>query len=119
MSTKQFMIDEVNRFLNKLITGGVGGGSKFAYKTGTVAANGNITLDLATELAFNATTHYVASLGVELRMNDPASGAPAGNVIPAASVLSFVIDADGKLLIRNNTTNTITYHARITTPVQK
>lgn len=95
-----------------------GGGASFRYVTGTIPASGSITYDAPTELGFNATTHYQYSLGIQLSVNDPAI-ATNPPVIGAEAVLRYEIQADGKVILRNNHTASVTYYARYTLPVKR
>lgn len=115
--TKQQMLDYINAWFDKIESGGVGGG-KFRYITGSIAANGSTVYDAPGIIGYNATTHNIYSVGIELRMVDPftASNPP---VVEATAVLDYTIAADGKVTIRNNHTAAVTYHARITEPVKK
>lgn len=118
-TSKQYMLTQMSRYfagIKAIIT--TGGAASFRYKTGTVAANSSVTIDAPTELGFVAADYNVYSLGVQLAMVDPAiSSNPP--VVDAEAVLRWEIQADGKLVIRNNFNTVVTYHARITMPVKK
>lgn len=117
--SKQYMLTALNAYFAKVkaaITSG--GAASFRYKTGTVSANGTVVIDAPTELGFNATTHNVYSVGVQLAMVDPLVGSNPP-VVDAEAVLRWEIAADGKVTLRNNYNGVVTYHARITMPVKK
>lgn len=119
-TAKQYMVDQMARYFAKVkaaITSG--GAASFRYKTGSVPAVGQVVYDAPTELGFNPADYNVYSLGVQLCMVDPtvATNPP---VVEATAVLSYAIQADGKVVIKSNfETAAVTYHARITMPVKK
>lgn len=116
--TKDQMITEINNWFAKIEAGGVGAGGRFRYITGSVPANSSVVYDAPGVIGYNTTTHYIYSVGVELRMVDPFV-TPNPPVVQATAVLDFAIAADGKITIRNNHSAAVTYHARITEPVLK
>lgn len=95
-----------------------GGGASFRFRTGTVPASSTITFDAPTELGYTPVTHEIYSLGIQLAMVDPTISTDPP-VVDALSVLRYEIQADGKVVIRNNHTGPVTYYARFTMPVKK
>lgn len=116
-----YMLTQMGTYFDKVkaaIATGGGGGGKTVYQTGIVSASGTTTLDLPTILGFNTTDYQIYSLGLQLRMIDPmiTTNPP---VVDALTVLRYEIQADGKVLIRNNHTADVTFYLRATAPVKK
>lgn len=121
MSTaaKDNMLTQMSDYFEKVklaIT--AGGAASFRYKTGTVPANGSVTIDAPTELGFDVADYNVYSIGIQLAMVDPTI-IPNPPVVDALSVLRYEIQADGQIVIRSNLNAVVTYHLRITMPVKK
>ncbi|ABY63125.1 hypothetical protein ST201phi2-1p299 [Pseudomonas phage 201phi2-1] len=118
-TAKAYMLAQMAAYFAKVKAAVVSGGSaSFRYKTGSVPANGQIVIDAPTELGFTAAQYHVYSLGVQLSMVDPTVGTNPP-VVEASGVLTYQIQADGKLVIKSNfATGPVTYYARITMPVK-
>ncbi|MNB97601.1 hypothetical protein D3C87_957620 [compost metagenome] len=115
--TKDQMISAINAWLAKIESGSFIGG-RFRYITGSVPANSSVVYDAPAVIGYDSTTHHIYSVGVELRMVDPFT-TPNPPVVQATAVLDFTIASDGKITIRNNHSDPVVYHARITEPVLK
>lgn len=113
------MVSEMDAYFEKIrVAISLGGASAFDFIEGTVDANGSTVIDAPTILDFVPADYYVYSLGIELRMKDPAvtTNPP---VVDAQAVLTYQIADDGKVTILNNFNAVVTYYARITKPVKK
>lgn len=119
-TAKQYMLDQMTAYFAKVKTAiTAGGAASFRYKTGSVPAAGQVVIDAPTELGFDPTAYNVYSLGVQLCMVDPTVSTNPP-VVDATAVLSYAIQADGKLVIKSNfQAAAVVYHARITMPVKK
>jgi len=115
-----YMVSQMEAYFAKVKAAiSSGGSASFRYKTGSVPANGQIVIDAPTELGFTAAQYEVYSLGVQLSMVDPTVSTNPP-VVEASGVLTYQIQADGKLVIKSNfATGPVTYYARITMPVKK
>lgn len=119
-TAKQYMLTQMNAYFAKVkaaITSG--GAASFRYWTGSVPASGQVTYDAALELGFTPAQYEVYSIGVQLTMVDPTVSGST-EVVDATAVLSYVIQADGKIVVKSNyAAGPVTYHARFTMPVKK
>lgn len=116
---KAYMIQQMQAYFAKVkaaITSG--GAASFRYKTGTVPANGQTIYDAPTELGFDIALYYAGSIGIQLSMVDPTIPTTPP-IVDALSVLRYEIQADGKVVIKNNYNGVVTYHIRVTMPVKK
>lgn len=94
------------------------GDSTTRYATGSVSANGTVTIDAPTLLGFTSTTHQIYSTGIQISIVDPmVTSSPP--VTGGEAVLRYEIQSDGKILLRNNYNGAVTYHLRLTNPVKK
>ncbi len=98
------------------ITAGAAGYS--LYSTGTIPANGSVTYDAPTELGFTSATHYPFTVGIQLSINDPAVSTNPP-VIGPEGVISYEIEPDGKIVLRNSQGSPVTYYAKYTLPVKR
>ena len=117
--SKNYMLTAMQRYFAKVREAiSTGGASAFRYTTGSVPANGQVVYDAPTQLSFDVTLYQPYSLGVELRMTDPFTTTNP-QVVEATAVLTYAIQTDGKLVIKNNHSSAVTYYARVTMPVRK
>lgn len=115
MTVKE-MLDQMDLYFAKIEKGG--GGSKTVYKTGKLAKGATVVIDAPAELDFTVAKANIYSTGVDLKMQDIDSPTPI-KVIPAVTALDYVIGLDGKITIRNFANGEVTYHVRLTAPVNK
>lgn len=118
-TSKQYMLTQMARYFSSIKAAiSAGGAARFQYLTGSIPANNSITIDAPTVLGYAVADYNVYSTGIQLAAVDPtiSSNPP---VTDAEALLRWEIQADGKVVIRNNYNAAITYHARITMPVKK
>jgi hypothetical protein len=117
--TKDQMLSELNAWFakveNSIINVGVG-----KYQEGTLTAGQVITVDLPTLLGFTVANVNIASVGVDIKVDDPESAANPKPIIPAYALIDYSIAAaTGVLTITNKHTTSLKYYARFNTPVKK
>jgi hypothetical protein len=90
------------------------------YQEGTIAVGTPVTVNLATVLAFVIADNNVASIGVDIKVDDPESGATPKPIIPAYGLIDYSINPTTAVLtITNKHTASLKYYARFNTPVKK
>lgn len=115
--SKELMVTELNNYLAK-VNGLLNAVPKQKYITGTLPANQQAMYDAPAELGYTTDTHYIYSVGIDLRVVDPMVPTDPP-VIQATAVVDYAIGADGKIFIRNNYNGPVTYFARISVPMLK
>lgn len=112
------MVTEMQAYFAKIksLVAGGSDAARFKYLTGSIPANGTITIVPATQLGYVAANYNSNSVGIQLSMVDPT--APT-TVIPALTVLTYKILANGDIQIVSNYSGAVTYHLRLTMPVLK
>lgn len=117
--TKDQMITELNNWLTKIENSiaNVGVGK---YQEGTITTATPITVNLPTLLGFVLADNNIASVGIDIKIDDPESAANPKPIIPAYGLIDYSIaPATGILTITNKHTASLKYYARFNTPVKK
>jgi len=88
----------------------------------TLEAGANVTVDLKTKLPKGTTIndYHIQTAVVDLKVIDPENESPfKGQAVNAVGLLSYGIDANGILTLRNYHNATVTYWLRVLRPVSK
>lgn len=89
------------------------------YSETVVPANGGISYDPAFQLGFVAADYHLPSMGIEIRINDPAVSTNPP-IITAEGVITYSIDATtGVVTVKNTSNAPIRAYLRVTMPVKK
>lgn len=117
-SSINYMKTQMTAYFTKVKAALAANKSNSRFVSGTIAANSFFTYDAPTSLDFTSITHYPYSVGIQVSVNDPSvpTNPP---VISADSILHYEIQADGKVIIRNNQTTPVDFYARFTEPVKR
>ena len=90
------------------------------HQEGTITVGSPVTINLPTMLGFVLADNHIASVGVDIKVDDPESAANPKPIIPAYGLIDYSIaPATGVLTITNRHTASLKYYVRLNTPVKK